>query len=89
MKTIQQAVKRSDLPIRILQFGEGNFLRAFVDQMVDEANQKTFFNGSIVIVKPRAGGDLSLLRNRILFSLYIAEEKNPESWYSCLRQYPV
>ncbi len=71
MKTIQQAVKQSDLPIRILQFGEGNFLRAFVDQMVDEANQKTFFNGSIVIVKPRAGGDLSLFeKQNSLFTVY-------------------
>ena len=39
-------------PVKVLQFGEGNFLRAFVDYFVDIANEKTDFNGSIVLVKP-------------------------------------
>ena len=39
-------------PVRVLQFGEGNFLRAFCDWMIDIANEKTGFNGSIVLVKP-------------------------------------
>ncbi len=38
-------------PVRVLQFGEGNFLRAFCDWMIDIANEKTDFNGSIVLVK--------------------------------------
>ena len=42
-------------PIRILQFGEGNFLRAFAGWMVDITNEKTGFDGSIAIVKPRPG----------------------------------
>ena len=40
------------LPERILQFGEGNFLRAFVDSFVDELNEKGLFGGSVVIVQP-------------------------------------
>lgn len=40
------------LPERILQFGEGNFLRAFVDWMVNEMNRKGLFNGSVVVVQP-------------------------------------
>lgn len=44
--------------VRVLQFGEGNFLRAFVDDMLDIANEKTDFNGSVVIVKPIAFGSL-------------------------------
>ena len=40
------------LPERILQFGEGNFLRAFVDWMVNEMNRKGLFNGSVVAVQP-------------------------------------
>ena len=39
-------------PVKVIQFGEGNFLRAFADWMIDIANEKTDFNGSIVLVKP-------------------------------------
>ena len=45
-------------PVRVLQFGEGNFLRAFVDYMIDIANEKTDFNGSVVLVKPITFGNL-------------------------------
>ena len=45
-------------PIRVVQFGEGNFLRAFVDYFIDIANEKTDFNGSVVLVKPIAFGSL-------------------------------
>lgn len=40
---------------KIIQFGEGNFLRAFVDWMVEEMNTHTDFDGSVVVVKPRPG----------------------------------
>ena len=50
--------KKKDRPIKIVQFGEGNFLRAFVDYMVDILNEKTDFNGSIAIVKPISFGSL-------------------------------
>ncbi|HKZ38529.1 MAG TPA: tagaturonate reductase [Chryseolinea sp.] len=39
-------------PVKILQFGEGNFLRAFVDWIVDILNEKTDFNGAIEIIQP-------------------------------------
>ena len=45
-------------PVKVLQFGEGNFLRAFVDYFIDIANEKTDFNGSIVLIKPIAFGNL-------------------------------
>ncbi len=48
----------SKRPIEILQFGEGNFLRAFVDYMVDVANEAGKFNGDIVLVKPIPYGSL-------------------------------
>lgn len=51
----QAASKR---PVKVLQFGEGNFLRAFVDYMIDIANEKTDFNGGIVLVKPIPFGSL-------------------------------
>jgi tagaturonate reductase len=43
-------------PVKILQFGEGNFLRAFVDWMVDVTNEKTDFNAGVQIVQPIAQG---------------------------------
>ena len=45
-------------PVKVLQFGEGNFLRAFVDYFIDIANEKTDFNGSVVLVKPISFGNL-------------------------------
>ena len=39
---------------KVMQFGEGNFLRAFVDYFFDIANEKTDFNGSIVELENKA-----------------------------------
>lgn len=41
---------------RVLQFGEGNFLRAFTDWMIDKANRQGVFDGSIVLCQPIAQG---------------------------------
>lgn len=49
---------RKTRPIRVLQFGEGNFLRAFADYMIDIANERGTFDGNIVIVKPIPFGSL-------------------------------
>lgn len=45
-----------DAPVRVLQYGDGNFLRAFVDLFFDQANEKGAFNGRIAMVQPRAHG---------------------------------
>ena len=39
-------------PEKIIQFGEGNFLRAFVDWIIWNMNQKTNFNASVAVVQP-------------------------------------
>ncbi len=49
-------------PVRVLQFGEGNFLRAFVDYMIDIANEQGKFDGDIVLVKPIEFGSLDRFR---------------------------
>lgn len=41
---------------RVIQFGEGGFLRGFVDWMLQIANEKTDFNGSVVVVQPIENG---------------------------------
>lgn len=45
-------------PVRVVQFGEGNFLRAFVDYMIDIANEQGKFDGDIVLIKPISFGSL-------------------------------
>jgi tagaturonate reductase len=52
----RQTVGAKAYPVKVLQFGEGNFLRGFADWIVDIMNEKSGFNGSIQIVQPRAHG---------------------------------
>ena len=54
-KTMTNPVKR---PVKAVQFGEGNFLRGFVDYMIDIANEQGKFDGSIVLIKPIEFGSL-------------------------------
>ena len=51
-------------PIKIVQFGEGNFLRAFVDYMIDIANEQNDFNGNIVLVKPIEQGSIEQFKQQ-------------------------
>lgn len=44
-----------EAPERVLQFGEGGFLRAFAEHFIDKMNEKTGFNGKVVLVQPRGG----------------------------------
>lgn len=53
---------KKERPIKFLQFGEGNFLRGFVDYMIDIANEKGEFDGDIVLVKPIEFGTLDRFR---------------------------
>mgnify|MGYP000846041869 FL=1 len=46
---------------KVLQYGEGNFLRGFVDWMVDILNEQTDFNGSVAIVQPMEKGLCELI----------------------------
>ena len=48
-------------PERILQFGEGNFLRAFVDWIVHNMNHKLDFNAGVVVVQPLPTGMVDML----------------------------
>jgi tagaturonate reductase len=51
-------------PERIIQFGEGNFLRAFVDWIVWNMNEKADFNSSIVVVQPIEKGMIDMLNDQ-------------------------
>lgn len=58
------APKKPDLPVKVLQFGEGNFLRGFVDWMIDIMNEKTAFNGAVQIIQPIKQGIVHLLNEQ-------------------------
>lgn len=59
-------------PEKVLQFGEGNFLRAFVDYWFDLANEKAGWNGKCVLVQPIAPGLAELInRQEGLYTLYL------------------
>ncbi|WP_194205942.1 tagaturonate reductase [Superficieibacter sp. 1612_C1] len=53
MKTLNRRdFPGANYPERIIQFGEGNFLRAFIDWQVDLLNENTDLNAGVVIVRP-------------------------------------
>jgi tagaturonate reductase len=43
-------------PERVIQFGEGNFLRGFIDWMIHRLNRSGRFGGRVVVVQPIAQG---------------------------------
>lgn len=55
MKNVSELYTRPSRPVKILQFGEGVFLRAFADYAVDIANEENHFNGNIAVILPRSG----------------------------------
>ncbi|MFY0714927.1 tagaturonate reductase [Seonamhaeicola sp. NFXS20] len=60
------------LPIKIVQFGEGNFLRAFVEYAIQELNKKADFNAGIAVVQPIKRGLINLLNNQDgLYTLFM------------------
>lgn len=68
-----------DAPERILQFGEGNFLRAFVDYFVDVANEKCGFHSKVVVAQPIAPGLSEIINQQEgLYTLYLRGFENGE-----------
>ncbi len=66
-------------PERVLQFGEGNFLRAFADYWFDMANEKAGWNGKCVLVQPIAQGLTQRInRQEGLYTLYLRGRQNGE-----------
>lgn len=54
-------LKKVVRPERVIQFGEGGFLRAFVDWILQITNEKTDFNGNVVVVQPIPQGMCDML----------------------------
>lgn len=65
---------------RILQFGEGNFLRAFADWMIHEMNQNADFDSGVVVVQPIEAGMVQMLNDQEgLYTLFLNGIKDGEA----------
>ncbi|WP_440118771.1 tagaturonate reductase [Paenibacillus sp. QZ-Y1] len=57
-------------PVKVLQIGEGNFLRGFADWMLHESARQGKFHGSVAVTQPRPGGKAKLEQIREQDGLY-------------------
>ena len=64
-------------PEKVMQFGEGNFVRAFVDYWFDLANEKAGWNGKCCLIQPIAGGLADMINEQErLYTLYLRGSQN-------------
>jgi tagaturonate reductase len=67
------------LPIKIVQFGEGNFLRAFIGYAFQELNKEVDFNAGIAVVQPIDRGLVKMLNDQDgLYTLFMKGVKKGE-----------
>lgn len=67
------------LPIKIVQFGEGNFLRAFVDYAFQRLNNEIGFNAGVAVVQPLKDGMVNMLNDQDgLYTLFMNGIKKGE-----------
>ena len=67
------------LPIKVLQFGEGNFLRAFVDYAFQVLNKEVNYNAGIAVVQPLDNGLVPMLNEQDgLYTLFMIGVKKGE-----------
>ena len=65
---------------RIIQFGEGNFLRAFANWMIHEMNKKANFDAGVVAIQPINQGLIKMLNDQDgLYTLYLNGIKNRQA----------
>ena len=71
---------------KIIQFGEGGFLRGFVDWMIQICNEKTDFDGEVVVVQPIAKGMCDILAETDCNYTHVCQglEGVEEKWITCL-----
>ena len=60
----RQTAQTAKYPTRVIQFGEGNFLRAFVDWIIWNTNKATDFNAGVVVVQPIERGMVDMLNSQ-------------------------
>ena len=95
MKVLNNSVvsNRQMRPLKIVQFGEGNFLRAFVDWMLQQLNDKGIYHGDVAVVQPqREGRNAELAKQDGLYTVILEGIQNGEfvsttTTVDCLREF--
>ncbi|MBU9711616.1 tagaturonate reductase [Evansella tamaricis] len=64
VSTTAELPVQEELPEKILQFGQGNFLRGYIDWMIHQMNKQGLFNGKVVVVQPLSQGPTIPLLNQ-------------------------
>lgn len=87
VKTLNKEVyAKKERKVKVLQFGEGNFLRAFVDWILQTMNDKNVFDGGVCVVQPMPFGRVKELAEQDgLYTLYLQGLQNGQA----LRQHQV
>jgi tagaturonate reductase len=79
--------EKSVSPCRVLQFGEGNFLRAFADYVFSVADRQGAFRTTVTVIKPiRSGSIDAFLSQRCNYTVV---ERGPEDGPEGGRAYPI
>lgn len=79
-KLNRSTIQAQKYPERILQFGEGNFLRAFANWMIHKMNKEAGFDAGVVAVQPIDQGLVKMLNDQQgLYTLYLNGIKNGEA----------
>ena len=90
--TRKNAKLTETLPIKVVQFGEGNFLRAFVDFVIDKLNKEANFNAGVAVIQPLAGGLVDMLNEQDgLYNLFMkgvkqGKEIQEQRTISCIQK---
>ena len=80
------------LPIKVVQFGEGNFLRAFADWMIDILNEKASYNAGVAVVQPIEHGLVNILEQQdglyhlLMRGLLDGKVKNEKRLITCIQR---
>ncbi|MDR1754296.1 MAG: tagaturonate reductase [Eubacterium sp.] len=65
-------IEKRNYPIKAVQFGEGNFLRGFVDYMIDILNEKKRWDGSVTLLQPIEFGSLDHFKTQnCLYTVFL------------------
>ena len=76
-------------PEKVMQFGEGNFLRAFVNYWFDLANEKAGWNGKCCLVQPIAPGLANMIMSRkACIPCTSGAAKRARRWTTCVSSPP-
>lgn len=63
--------KKPDNPVTVLQFGEGKFLRAFMEDIIYESVKEGRYKGSVTVVKPRPGSVTAFTEQDCMYTLIV------------------